>query len=50
MLFKEAQRFDPKILNAFLEISEMLYNETAPAGKMELIKRLEVKLLHYFEN
>ena len=40
-LFNEVQRFDPKILNAFLEISEMLYNETAPAGKMELIKRLE---------
>nr|WP_320016634.1 HD-GYP domain-containing protein [uncultured Desulfobacter sp.] len=50
ILFKEAQRFDPKILNAFLKISEKLYNETAPAGKMELIKRLEVKLLHYFEN
>jgi len=50
ILAKEAQRFDPKILNAFLEISEMLHNETAPAGKMELIKRLELKLFHYFEN
>ena len=50
ILFNEVQRFDPKILNAFLEISEMLYNETAPAGKMELIKRLEVKLFHYFES
>ena len=50
ILTKEAQGFDPKILNAFIEISRVLYNETAPAGKMELIKRLEVKLFHYFEN
>ena len=47
-LTMEAQRFDPRILNGFLEISETLYNETAPAGKMELIRRLEVKLSHYF--
>jgi HD-GYP domain-containing protein (c-di-GMP phosphodiesterase class II) len=50
ILTKEAQGFDPKILNAFIKISKVLYNNTAPAGKMELIKRLEEKLFYYFEN